>query len=192
MPLRVFLLSHAATAAMRRGAFPGNDPLDARAIEAVAAWGQRGRLPAPEDALVLRSPALCAGDTAQALGITAAVVPALADVDYGRWRGLDLGDIAASEPAMLAAWLTDVEAAPHGGESFDAVVLRVGAWLAGLDDRAPGGNETILAITHAAIVRAAIVHALGAPSSAFARIEVGPLALVELRRSPRGWLLVYE
>jgi broad specificity phosphatase PhoE len=47
-----------------------------------------------------------------------------------------------------------------------------------------------LAITHAAIVRAAIVHALGADSSAFARIDVAPLSLARLSGHAGRWNLV--
>lgn len=184
--MAVLLLSHAATAAMRRGAFPDNDPLDPRGIAATAAWDRRGQAMAA--ARVLRSPARCAQDTALALGLAASAEPALADLDYGRWRGLDLAEIAAREPASLAAWLADADAAPHGGESFGAALRRVGAWLDAIDDE----DKAILAITHAAIVRAAIVHVLGAPSSALSRIEVAPLALVGLRRAGRGWRLAYE
>lgn len=200
--MAVFLLSHAATAAMRRGAFPADDALDARGIAATAAWPRRGQvaalLEAAPAARVLCSPARCAQDTAQALALTlapalapalaAAVEPALADVDYGRWRGLELAQVAANEPAPLAAWLGDAQAAPHSGESFGAAVRRVGAWLDAIGD----GDHAILAITHAAVVRAAIVHALGAPPSAFFRIEIAPLALVELRRARHGWTLVHE
>ena len=53
------------------------------------------------------SPALCARETAQALGLAAQASEALADMDYGRWRGLRLGEIGAAEQAALAAWSSD-------------------------------------------------------------------------------------
>jgi broad specificity phosphatase PhoE len=182
MPLRLLLLSHAATAAMRRGAFPDDDPLDERGFAAAQAW--RGHLPASPDAAIFSSPASCARETARALDLPARVAAELADIDHGRWRGQRLADIAADEAQALAAWLGDPDAAPHGGESFAAAASRVGAWLDGLD----GALETVVAVTHAAIVRAAVIHALRAPPASFLHIEIAPLAVVELRRSDRGWV----
>jgi broad specificity phosphatase PhoE len=158
--MRLLLISHAATAAMRGGRFPADDLLDDRGIAAATAW--RERLPALRDAIAFSSPAACARDTAQALGLAASVAPELAETDHGRWRGRRLADIAVDESSALTAWSRDPDAAPHGGESFSAVLARVGAWLDGLDDE-------------------------DAPSATFSRIEIAPLSIVELRRSVRGW-----
>lgn len=181
MHLRLLLVSHAATAAMRRGDFPADDALDQRGIAATQAW--RARLPSAPAAAVLRSPAACAEQTARLLGLAAETAPALDEADYGRWRGQRLSDIAAGEPDALARWLGEPDAAPHGGESVIAVIDRVGTWLDGL----AGSSGTVVAITHASIMRAAMVHALGAPADAYFRIEIAPLSLLELRRSNRGW-----
>jgi broad specificity phosphatase PhoE len=203
MRTRLLLVSHAPSAAQRSGRFAGPDEgLDARGLAAAAAYAQRAPL-AGEGAIAsasgspggtaLTSPAACARETAAALGLTATVCDALADTDYGNWRGLRLAELAAHEPQALEAWLRDPAAAPPGGESFDAVRARVGAWLDTLaapavtaPDLAAG--RTVIAVTHAAVMRAAIVHALGSPSACFAQIEIAPLTTVELRHSAtRGW-----
>jgi broad specificity phosphatase PhoE len=181
MTLRLFLISHAATPAMRRGDFPDDDALDARGIEATLAW--RDHLRAVRADAAFRSPAPCAQQTAQSFELPVVPASALADVDYGRWRGQSLSDVATREPGALASWLGDPDAAPHGGESVRALVERVGAWLDDLGDV----GETLVAVTHGSVVRAAIVHAVGAPAAAYSRIEVEPLSLTELRRSTRGW-----
>jgi len=181
MPLRLLLLSHAATPAMRSGRFPADDELDARGMEATQAW--RARIQAIHSTAIFRSPALCAEQSATTLGLTAAPIQALAEADYGRWRGQELSDLAASEPDALSLWLSDPALAPHGGESFSAVKNRVGAWMDSLNTR----EGTIVALTHASVVRAAIVHALGVPTNLHARIEIGPLSLVEVKCSARGW-----
>ncbi|HEY3599249.1 MAG TPA: histidine phosphatase family protein [Paraburkholderia sp.] len=180
MQTRLLLVSHALTAALRGGAFPDDEPLDARGAADTAAYAQRA--PFPRDATVLTSPASCARDTAQALGLTPAVVPELAGTDHGHWRGRRLAELAAEAPDALDAWLTDPGAAPPGGESFTEVVARVGRWL---DTLTLSG--TVVAITHAPVIRAAIIHALRATPAAFAHIEIPPLSTVELRRSARGW-----
>lgn len=181
MHLRLFLLSHAATPAMRRGDFPADDALDARGIDATRLWSERVR--ALRADATYRSPDVCVAQTADLLGLPAQVAPALAEADYGRWRQQSLADIADSEPAALATWLGEPDAAPHGGESFGAVTQRVGGWM----DSLPEQSGAVVALTHASVIRAAILHALGAPVGAHARIEIAPLSLVELRRSARGW-----
>lgn len=209
MDLRLLLISHAATAAQRAGRIPadpaGADSLDARGIADTAA--ARARLALPGDAIAFVSPAACARETASALGLAATVEPKLADMNYGRWHGQKLIDIAATAPDQLAAWTRDPDAAPHGGESFSQLVIRLGAWLdtqhvadpAALDESTGAGSNpgsaprtsthmrNLVAVTHAPLLRAAIVHALGATPAIFPRIEIAPLSVVELRRSPRGW-----
>ena len=80
-----------------------------------------------------------------ALGFDAEVEMALSDCDYGRWRGLASKDVAEREPDEFAAWLGDPAAAPHGGESFAALIERVGAWLT----QALAREGATLAVTHA-------------------------------------------
>ena len=192
MDIRLLLISHASTAAMRAGRFPADDPLDARGLAEAAA--ARARLSIPDDAAVFVSPAVCARDTASALGLgaVASVDERLADMDYGRWHGRRLVDLAVEAPHDLAAWTHDPDAAAHGGESFSQLVKRVGQWLDALngalsEDVIQGNTQTVVAVTHAPVIRAAIVHALGAPPGVFPHIEIAPLSMVELRRSRRGW-----
>jgi broad specificity phosphatase PhoE len=180
MGARVLLISHAATPAMRQGRFPADDSLDARGLAEATAWRQR--MPATGDAVAFSSPAACACDTAQVLGLAARVAPELAETDYGQWRGRRLADVAQEAPHELATWSRDPHAAVRGGESFVQVLTRVGGWLDSLDETA-----SVVAITHAPVIRAALIHALNAPATSFTRIEIAPLSVVELRRSARGW-----
>jgi broad specificity phosphatase PhoE len=188
MDTRLLLISHASTAAQRAGRFPADDPLDARGLaEAQAA---RTRLATVDDAAAFVSPAVCARETAAALGLAASVDAGLADMNYGAWQGRRLADVAAEAPQDLAAWARDPDAAPHGGESFSQLVKRVGEWLDALNGakyRAPNHALDVIAVTHAPVLRAAIVHALGASPAVFPRIEIAPLSIIELRRSSRGW-----
>jgi broad specificity phosphatase PhoE len=111
-------------------------------------------------------------------------------MNYGTWQGRRLADLAAEAPRDLAAWTRDPDAAPHGGESFSQLVKRVGEWLDALDgakDRASNHARDVIAVTHAPVLRAAIVYALGASPAVFPRIEIAPLSMIELRRSSRGW-----
>ncbi|HEY5204358.1 MAG TPA: histidine phosphatase family protein [Roseiarcus sp.] len=182
MTARLDLLAHGASAATRGARFPDDEALEASALGALEAL--RGRL--RPYAYVMTSPARAARETAAALGFDAKIEMALSDCDYGRWRGLASKDVAEREPDEFAAWLSNPESAPHGGESLAALIERAGAWLA----QALARDSATLAITHAAVVRAAIVNALGAGSSAFVRIDVAPLSLARLSGHAGRWNLV--
>ena len=182
MTARLNLLAHGASAATRAARFPDDENLEPSAVSALQVL--RGRL--RPYAQVLTSPARAALDTAAALGFDAKLEAALRDCDYGRWRGLASKEVAEREPDAFAAWLGDPLSAPHGGESLTALIERVGAWTT----QALAREGATLAVTHASVVRAAIVHALGAGSSAFARIDVTPLTLARLSGHAGRWTLV--
>jgi broad specificity phosphatase PhoE len=131
---------------------------------------------------VVCSPAPAAVQTAAALGLSATSDPGLADWHLGDWRGRTLDEVATEAPAAVAAWLGDPDAAPHGGETLTALLARVAAWLAGR----VGEGHTV-AVTHAAVVRAAVLATLGAPAAGFWRIDVAPLTATVLRGDPSGW-----
>ena len=148
--------------------------------EALAAAAAR-RIEAGARGEALTSAAPAAHRTAEALGLTATVEPALRDLDVGRWRGKSLTDIAAGE---LAAWIADPDCAEHGGESVAMLVARVEAFLA---IKLAGGH--VVAITHAAVLRAALLATLGAPHTAFRRIDAPPLTILTLTSDTRRWAL---
>jgi broad specificity phosphatase PhoE len=182
MAARLDLLAHGGSEATRAARFPDDEPLEASAAQALEAL--RGRVRPYAQAFA--APARAARETAAALGLNAAVEPALRDCDYGRWRGLASKDVAAREPDAFADWLGDPAAAPHGGESLATLIERVGAWLAQSLTR----EGATLAVTHAPVVRAAIVNALGAGPSAFWRVDVAPLSLARLSGHGQRWNLV--
>jgi broad specificity phosphatase PhoE len=182
MTARLDLLAHGASAATRAARFPDDEALEAPALGALEAL--RGQL--SPYAQVLTSPARAGCGRAAALGFDAEVEMTLRDCDYGRWRGLASKDVAGREPDGFAAWLQDPASAPHGGESFAVLIERVGAWLT----QALARDGATLAVTHASVVRAAIVNALGAGSSGFARIDVAPLSLARLSGHGQRWNLV--
>lgn len=172
-PPTLVLVAHGPTAATSAAAFPADEPLirpdaAARAERADAA---------------LRGPELRCAQTAEAMGLAAQIDPALRECDHGRWRGRGAAEVGAEEPGALARWLADPTAAPPGGESVVELVARVGAWL----DARPDAPRRVVAVTHPSVVRAALVHVLGAPPSAFRRLEVAPSARVALRGGARRW-----
>ena len=177
----MILLRHAPTSAVEASAFPRDEPIDARrTLKLLAGAGMRDR---PDR--VWLSPAMCAGQTAALLGLSGSVDGALRDCDYGDWSGRTLEAVAESQREDVERWLTDPASTPHGGESVLDLLRRVGAWL---DDRRrdPG---LAMAVTHAAVIRAAIVHVLRAEPSSFWRIDIEPLSRTVLTASQGHWRL---
>lgn len=176
MATRLTLLCHGTLVRRPEVGFPADGPVDPAGLAAIPAVGRFDR--------VLSAPERRAQQTAEAIGPDAIVEPALRDCDYGTWRGRSLGEIGAGDPDGTAAWLADPSAAPHGGESIVDLIHRVGAWLdAGLK---PGHT---VGVTHPAVIRAVLVHALGAPPAAFWRIDVEPLSIADLRHNAGRWTL---
>ena len=177
---RLTLIRHAPSEATRRSAFPLDEPLDARAARrgpcARPAPGPRRRSPGA-------SPAARARQTAEALGLDATVAPELDECDFGAWRGRTLAELDDEDPVAVAAWIEDPAAAPHGGESLLALLDRVRGWL---DAHADDGSRDV-AVTHAGVIRAALVCALDAPAQAFWRFDVAPLSRTVLHAHDGRW-----
>ena len=129
------------------------------------------------------SPALCARQTAAALSLEPVIDPDLRDCDYGRWAGRRLRDVEAEEPDGIMVWLSDVNEAPHGGESIADVRRRIGAWL----DRRSHDRGHAVVVTHAAVIRCAVLHAIAALSQSFWHIDIAPLSATELRHDGSRW-----
>jgi len=175
--VRLTMVSHAMTDAMAAGRFPTDEPLNAVGHRQVDACVELGRTDA-----AFCGPEKRARQTAELLGVHAVVDPKLADLDCGRWRGDVLGGVL---PADLAIWLTDPTQAPHGGESVVGVIDRVRSWLEELTSR----RGRLVAITHPAVIRAAILVALDAPPKSFWRIDVAPASRTVMHFRGHAWTL---
>jgi broad specificity phosphatase PhoE len=181
MAPRVTLICHATTRALRAATFGGDDPIDD--VGRTKAERLAGTVRRADQ--VWTSPALRACETASALGLTATVDERLRDCDFGRWTGRKLSQVIVREPRKLISWMSDPSSAPHGGETIPQVMERVAAWM-GEPDRA---KVHTVAITHASVIRAAIVYVIQAQLQSFWRIDVAPLSLTDLRTNGRRWVL---
>jgi broad specificity phosphatase PhoE len=181
MAPRITLVCHATTRELRAATFGGDASLD----EAGRATAQRLNGALGRVDRCWTSPALRARETATALGLDPAVDERLRDCDFGRWSGLRFQQVLLKEPRKLVRWMKDPAAAPHGGEAIPDVMARATAWLS---ERERDKGHTV-AITHAAVVRALIVHVIRAELRSFWRIDVTPLSFTDLRTNGRRWVL---
>ena len=179
--IRLVLVACAPTAATRRAAFPLDEPLDDKGLAEATALAPSLRKPDR----ALTSPALRARQTAAALALDAVTADALRDLDCGGWAGATAAEIHARDPRGFAAWLQDANATPHGGEPVARLLARTRAWMRDL----AAGDGRVIAVTHAPVIRAAIVTALEAPFPAFWRIDVPPLGRVSLNADGDRWRL---
>jgi len=176
MTTRLLMISHAVTSATRRAAFPLDEGIEA----ATAVFSE---LPRAQRAWC--APERRARETALALGIVAETEPLLRDIDLGAWAGRTFEELLAEDPEGIAAWTSDTSSAPHGGESVEELIVRIAPWL---EKQNLGGGRTV-AVTHPAVIRAAVVLALDVGPQAFWRIDITPLAQVDFRGDGHRWNL---
>ncbi len=182
MSVILTLISHASTRAVREAAFPLDEPIDPQGhAKALALGADLRRVDA-----AWTSPALRARQTAEAMVLAAGVEPALRDLDFGCWSGRSLAELQTTSPDAVAAWTSDCAAAPHGGESILDLLHRVAPWFEAIGQ----GEGRVVAVTHPAVLRAAIILALKGEPMSFWRIDITPLCRLRLRGSGKQWTLL--
>jgi broad specificity phosphatase PhoE len=182
MTARLTLICHASTDAVRKAAFPADEPLDRHGHADAAALADK--LPGADRCWT--SPELRTRQTAEALHLNAISLSTLRDCDYGAWKGYTLDEILTRDPEAVETWLRDPAAAPHGGESLLSLMQRVAQWLEG--EKAMDRHSIL--VSHATVIRAAIVHAIDALPKSFWRIDVAPLSVTRLSGRGGRWNLV--
>jgi len=115
-----------------------------------------------------------AAPIAKALGLRVKADRGLLEADFGEWTGRKL-----SELNKLPEWKT-VQQYPSGfrfpgGESFTEMQVRITSTLARLAAQHRG--ETIVAVSHADPIKAALADALGTHLDLFQRIVVSPCSV---------------
>jgi probable phosphomutase (TIGR03848 family) len=107
----------------------------------------------------------------------------LIECDFGDWTGGALKDLAKKPE-----WAT-VQRYPSGfrfpnGESFVEMQTRIVSTLAVLRDRHPGG--TVVAVSHADPIKAAVADALGTHLDLFQRITISTCSVTAIAYGPLG------
>jgi probable phosphoglycerate mutase len=115
-----------------------------------------------------------AAPIAKALGVRVRRNRGLLEADFGDWTGKELKRLA-----KLPEWRT-VQRNPSGfrfpgGESFTEMQTRI---CGAIDDlRAAHPGQTVVAVSHADPIKAAVAHAMGTPLDLFQRIVVSPCSV---------------
>lgn len=109
--------------------------------------------------------------------------PGLLECDFGTWTGATLKDLAE-----LPEWKT-VQRYPSGfrfprGESFAEMQARITGAIDTLVARHPGA--TVVAVSHADPIKAAVAQALGTHLDLFQRIVISPCSITAVLYSTTG------
>lgn len=112
---------------------------------------------------------------AAVLGKTVDVEPGFAEMEFGRWDGLNFTEVGERDQAGLDAWLGSLETPPPGGESFRTVEERVLAGLERLMDARRG--KTVVVVSHVTPIKILVSRALDAPLESVFRMELSPASV---------------
>jgi len=147
--------------------------------------GSRGG-PAPVSAIYaspLERTRETAAPIAKALDLKVVVHRGLLECDFGTWTGAALTDLA-----KLPEWTT-VQRYPSGfrfpdGESFTAMQARMVDTINSLCYHHRG--ETVVAVSHADPIKAAVADAMGSHLDLFQRIVISPCSVTAISYAPTG------
>jgi probable phosphoglycerate mutase len=124
-----------------------------------------------------------AAPIARACGLRTRTARGLLECDFGDWTGEKLKTLM-----KLPEWQT-VQRSPStfrfpGGESFTEMQTRMVTCLEALRAKHPGG--TIVCVSHADTIKAAVAHAIGTPLDLFQRIVISPASISTIVYTPGG------
>jgi alpha-ribazole phosphatase len=113
----------------------------------------------------------------------------LIEQHLGEWQGLAHAEL----PRRLAQpahpfWPLSGKELPPGGETFEAMIRRVGNALEELAHIHSGRD--IVAVSHGGAIRAGVAHCLRIGADNALHLAVNNLSLTRLERQPDGWRVV--
>jgi probable phosphoglycerate mutase len=119
----------------------------------------------------------------KSLGMRPKVERGLIECDFGDWTGAELQKLM-----KLPDWQS-VQRAPStfrfpGGESFTEMQVRIVSALDKLRSQHPGG--TIVCVSHADPIKAAVAHAVGTHLDLFQRIVISTCSISVMTWTPAG------
>lgn len=169
---RLCLIRHAP--ALTGGRLAGRRDVDADCSDRAHLDRLRCFIDSFAPARIWTSPARRCLQTCAALGLTAQVIAALPEQDFGAWEGMPLADLPDLGPLSTADLARH---RPPDGESFADVIARIRPLLASVD-------SPTLVIGHAGTVRAALSLVVGDAALSFG---VDPLSTTMMRRAGDLW-----
>jgi alpha-ribazole phosphatase len=110
--------------------------------------------------------------------------PGLREFDHGDWDGLHWTDIAARWPALSRQyWESPGDAAPPGGESWDAAAARVSHAI----DRHLGTLPDLIVVAHMGPILTQLSRATGLSAADTLAQAIPPLSVTRLCHDGTAW-----
>lgn len=108
---------------------------------------------------------------AESLKLDIKIVPNLNEQQSGSWEGKSYLEIKKAEPELYHQWCQDpIRNAAPGGESIARLYERVVVDLEKVIAEHTG--KRLVIVTHAGVIKSAIIHALGMPIDNFWRLSI--------------------
>ena len=188
----VLLVRHAHTGAIGRR-LTGRAHGVALSDEGCAQAARLARaLAATPIAAIYTSPLERAVDTAHAIArhqtARVHVLGALNEVDFGRWTGKTFAELEELPEWRRFNDARSIAPVPDGERAHD-VQQRIVAVLDHLRHVHPG--ETVAAVSHAEVIRAAVLHCMHASLDLFHQIEIAPASVTALSIDGSGPRLLF-
>lgn len=178
----IALLRHAETAVQYSGCLIGSTDLPLALERRRKASLLSPRIEGERPARLYCSPLRRARETAESLGESLGMIPKidsdLREIDFGRWEGMTFDAIQASDPEAVARWARfEPDFAFPGGESIEDFLARIRR-VAKRFVECEG--PSVLAVTHAGVIRAMICHLLGLSPRQYVLFDVKPASLTKI------------
>ncbi|MCK1392539.1 histidine phosphatase family protein [Bradyrhizobium sp. 1] len=142
----------------------------------------------PRPALIQSSPQRRCMQSASILaahfGLPIEIVPALDELDYGEWTGRSFEELG-EDPQWLHWNRRRGSARPPGGENMRSLQTRIVGHLEQL--RSDHSTGTVIAVSHAEPIRAALLHYARRHLDDFLSIEIDPSSISSLSADRRGF-----
>ena len=174
----ILLVRHAEAAAPKDILLGRNDGVGLSAAGRQSADRLAGRLGGLPIRAIWSSPLKRAVQTtapiADKLALPVQIALSLAEVDYGRWTGCRFAELE-NDPAWHSYNTARSGAQIPAGEKVEEVERRVIAQIQEWTDEYQA--KIIAAVTHAEIIRIAVLHSLGLTSERYDQIEISPCSV---------------
>lgn len=188
----VLLVRHAQTGAV--GEWLAGRGSDIPLTQAGRAQAERlcARLASTDISAVYSSPLQRAIETAGPLagdrGLRIEPLLELQEIDFGEWTGARFEALDLDARWVRFNRVRSFAPVPGGERALDAQARIVRALE---DGRARHRNQTIVFVTHADVIRLAVLHVAGAPVDFIHRFEISPASVTGVALDEDGGVLLY-
>jgi alpha-ribazole phosphatase len=188
----IYLLRHGAVQGAETRRFIGHLDVPLSALGEAQCQAQAARLRDVPLAALFSSDLVRSRRSAEIIGaphgLVPTIVPALREMDMGRWDGLTAGEIRAREPEAFADWMSRVGEFPFPeGESVPDLLARVAPAFDAIVAAHPG--QPLAIVAHGGPNRALLCRALGLPLGRLLAFGQDYAALSVLEPLAAGWML---